>query len=163
MKIITKNEVLSKLWYLMFFFISCSPKTSVIYQEKTVTKSDTITVVSRVTDTIPCDDFEFSIEDKQKDTVYIKVVDKQISVKYIKKTDTIFKQPIIITPQPKKVDNSVHIKAKNGSAIGDGNKITTKKNNWWWIFLAGALSWFIIQNIGFRILKSYFPFLKFLP
>jgi len=59
--------------------------------------------------------------------------------------------------------NNSKVKAKSGSAIGDGNTITTKKMNWWWIFLAGMLTWFILQNVVIRWLKIYFPFLKFIP
>jgi len=101
------------------------------------------------------------------DTVFVKVLDKKIKVKYVNKSDTIYRDVIIVQPaalrQINKVDNSVKNVAKKGSAIGDGNKITTKKNNWWWIFLAGALSWFIVQNVLLRILKTYFPIFKFLP
>ena len=45
--------------------------------------------------------------------------------------------------------------------VKSGN--TTKKSNWWWIYLAGMLSWFIAQNLVFKSLKIYFPILKFLP
>ena len=83
------------------------------------------------------------------------------------KSDTIYRDVIIVQPAPlrqvNKVDNSVKNVARKSSAIGDGNKITTKKNNWWWIYLAGMLSWFIVQNIIFRTLKIYIPILKFLP
>ncbi|MFN8296750.1 MAG: hypothetical protein U0T69_11175 [Chitinophagales bacterium] len=148
--------------------MSCSRKTpQVIYQEKIVTHTDTINVTTKETDTIPCADFNTSLITDQHDTVYVKVTDKQLSIKYLKKTDTVYKQTIIVQPAPLRVvnrtriDNSVKIKAKQGSAIGDGNKITTKKElGWWWIFLAGLLSWFIIQNVGFRLLKTYFPFLR---
>lgn len=47
------------------------------------------------------------------------------------------------------------------NAVKSGN--TTKKISWWWIYLAGMLSWFIVQNIIFRTLKIYIPILKFLP
>lgn len=152
------------------FFSSCNRRIpSVIYKEKIVTLFDTVTVQTLKTDTIPCADFDISLLTELRDTVYVKVVDKQLSLKYIKRTDTVYKETIIVQPAQLRVinrtriDNSVKVKAKNGSAIGDGNKITTKKNNWWWIFLAGALSWLIIQNVLFRTLKIYFPFLKFLP
>ena len=59
------------------------------------------------------------------------MIDKQISVRYLKKSDTVYRDVIIIQPAPfrqvNKVDNSVKNVAKKGSAIGDGNKITTKK------------------------------------
>ncbi len=147
--------------------IGCSRKSAptIIYQDKIVNSVDTVTIQSRVTDTIPCDDFEIFIENEVHDTVYLKVVDKVVSVKYVKTTDTVFRETIIVQPTPRKsiikTDNSVT--AKKGSIIGDGNTMTTKKNNWWWIFLAGMLTWFIIQNVLFRVLKTYFPFLKFLP
>ena len=148
--------------------ISCSRKsTQIIYQDKIVSHIDTITAVSTKYDTIPCDEFEKIITSIDKDTVFVKVIDKQISVRYLKKSDTVYRDVIIIQPAPfrqvNKVDNSVKNVAKKGSAIGDGNKITTKKNNWWWIYLAGMLSWFIVQNIIFRTLKIYIPILKFLP
>ena len=149
---------------------SCNRRiTQVITQEKIITHIDTIVVKSLKTDTIPCADFDYSLLNDFHDTIYVKVVDKQIKVKYIKRSDTIYKETIVLLPAPlrvvnrTKIDNSIHTKAKNGSAIGDGNKITTKKIAWWWIFLSGALSWLIIQNVLFRILKTYFPILKFLP
>ena len=147
--------------------IGCSRKSAptIIYQDKIVKSIDTVTIQSRVTDTIPCDDFEIFIENEVHDTVYLKVVDKVVSVKYVKTTDTVFRETIIVQPTPRKsvikTDNSV--KAKKNSIIGNDNVMTTKKNNWWWIFLAGMLTWFIIQNVLFRVLKTYFPFLKFLP
>ena len=147
--------------------IGCSRKSAptIIYQDKIVKSIDTVTIQSRVTDTIPCDDFEIFIENEVHDTVYLKVVDKVVSVKYVKTTDTVFRETIIVQPTPRKsvikTDNSV--KAKKNSIIGNDNTMTTKKNNWWWIFLAGMLTWFIIQNVLFRVLKTYFPFLKFLP
>ena len=147
--------------------IGCSRKSAptIIFQDKIVKSVDTVTKQSRVTDTIPCDDFEIFIENEVHDTVYLKVVDKVVSVKYVKTTDTVFRETIIVQPTPRKsvikTDNSV--KAKKNSIIGNDNVMTTKKNNWWWIFLAGMLTWFIIQNVLFRVLKTYFPFLKFLP
>ena len=147
--------------------IGCSRKSAptIIYQDKIVKSIDTVTIQSRVTDTIPCDDFEIYIENEVHDTVYLKVVDRQVSIKYIKVRDTVFRETIIVQPTPRKsvikTDNSVT--AKKGSIIGNDNTMTTKMNNWWWIFLAGMLTWFIIQNVLFRVLKTYFPFLKFLP
>ena len=147
--------------------IGCSRKSAptIIYQDKIVNSVDTVTIQSRVTDTIPCDDFEIYIENEVHDTVYLKVVDRQVSIKYIKVRDTVFRETIIVQPTPRKsvikTDNSVT--AKKGSIIGNDNTMTTKKYNWFWIFLAGMLTWFIIQNVLFRVLKTYFPFLKFLP
>jgi predicted RNase H-like nuclease (RuvC/YqgF family) len=53
-------------------------------------------------------------------------------------------------------------KARDNSAIGNDNNLqkTTKKMQWWWIFFAGALSWFIVQNVLFNYLKKYIPFIK---
>ena len=150
-----------------FLAIGCSRKSAptIIYQDKIVNSVDTVTIQSRVTDTIPCDDFEIYIENEVHDTVYVKVVDKVVSVKYVKIRDTVYRETIIVQPAPRKsvikTDNSVT--AKKGSIIGNDNVMTTKKNNWWWIFLCGMLVMFLIQNVGFRVLKTYFPFLKFLP
>lgn len=153
---------------VLLCLMSCNRKaTQVMYIDKVVSKIDTITAVSTKHDTIPCDEFEKIITSIDKDTVFVKVIDKQISVRYLKKSDTVYRDVIIVQPAPlrqvNKVDNSVKNVAKKSSAIGDGNKITTKKNNWWWIFLAGALSWFVVQNVLFKILKTYFPIFKFLP
>ena len=147
--------------------IGCSRKSAptIIYQDKIVKSVDTVTIQSKVTDTIPCDDFDIFIENEVHDTVYLKVVDKVVSVKYVKVRDTVFRETIIVQPTPRKsvikTDNSV--KAKKGSIIGNDNVMTTKKNNWWWIFLAGMLTWFIVQNVLFRVLKMYVPIFKFLP
>ena len=152
---------------IVLMAIGCSRKSAptIIYQDKIVNSVDTVTIQSRVTDTIPCDDFEIYIENEVHDTVYLKVVDRQVSIKYIKVRDTVFRETIIVQPTPRKsvikTDNSVT--AKKGSIIGNDNTMTTKKNNWWWIFLAGMLTWFIIQNVLFRVLKTYVPIFKFLP
>ena len=152
---------------IVLMAIGCSRKSAptIIYQDKIVNSVDTVTIQSRVTDTIPCDDFEIYIENEVHDTVYLKVVDRQVSIKYIKVRDTVFRETIIVQPTPRKsvikTDNSVT--AKKGSIIGNDNVMTTKKNNWWWIFLAGMLTWFIIQNVLFRVLKTYVPIFKFLP
>lgn len=161
-----KNKLII-LVVLGIMAIGCSRKSAptIIYQDKIVKTVDTVTIQSRVTDTIPCDDFDIFIENEVHDTVYLKVADKVVSVKYVKTTDTVFRETIIVQPTPRKsvikTDNSVT--AKKNSIIGNENTMTTKKNNWWWIFLAGMLTWFIIQNVLFRVLKTYFPFLKFLP
>jgi hypothetical protein len=150
-----------------FLAIGCSRKVAptIIYQDKIVNSVDTVIIQSRATDTIPCDDFEIYIENEVHDTVYIKVVDKVVSVKYVKIRDTVYRETIIVQPTPRKsvikTDNSVT--AKKGSIIGNDNTMTTKKNNWWWIFLAGMLSWFIIQNVVFKVAKKYIPILNFLP
>ena len=152
---------------IVLMAIGCSRKSAptIIYQDKIVNSVDTVTIQSRVTDTIPCDDFEIYIENEVHDTVYLKVVDRQVSIKYIKVRDTVFRETIIVQPTPRKsvikTDNSV--KAKKNSIIGNDNVMTTKKNNWWWIFLAGMLTWFIIQNVLFKIAKRFIPILNFLP
>lgn len=157
------------LWVLLgITMIGCNRKIAptIIYQDKIVTRIDTVKVISKETDTIPCDDFAYYLTDEIHDTVYVKVIDKQLSVKYINKRDTIFRETIIVQPAPlrsvTKIDNSIKNKAKNGSAIGDGNTITTKKTNWWWIFFAGMASWFIIQNVVWRFIKNSNPVTKIL-
>lgn len=50
----------------------------------------------------------------------------------------------------------------SGSNTAKSGNTTNKGSPWPWILL-GAAGWFIIQNVGFRALKIYFPFLKFLP
>ena len=150
-----------------FLAIGCSRKSAptIIYQDKIVNSVDTVIIQSRATDTIPCDDFEIYIENEVHDTVYIKVVDKVVSVKYVKIRDTVYRETIIVQPTPRKsvikTDNSVT--AKKNSIIGNDNTMTTKNNNWWWIFLAGMLTWFIIQNVVFKVAKKYIPILNFLP
>lgn len=162
-----KKILILSLFQIIICASCCRKLPQVITQEKIVTHIDTVVVQSLKIDTIPCADFSYQMLNEFRDTVYIKVIDKQISVKYFKHSDTVYKETIIIQPAPLrsviKIDNSTKNKAKNGSAIGDGNTITTKKYSWWWIFLAGALSWFITQNILFRSLKTYFPILEFLP
>lgn len=140
---------------LVLILAACNRQAAqVIYTEKTITKTDTLTV--KTIEQVPCDDFEAGLFDEnEKDTVYVKVADKQITVKYVRTRDTVYLTPIILTPQPKKVKIDNSVKAKNGSAVGDGNKITTKKSSWWWIFLAGALSMFIVQNVILKAIKRY--------
>lgn len=150
----------------MSLLIGCNRKIAptIIYQDKIVTKTDTVTVVSKQTDTIPCADFQTFIEG-DKDTVFVQVVKNVLTVKTVVKRDTVYRETIIVQPAPlrsvTKIDNSIRNKAKNGSAIGDGNTITTKKTNWWWIFLAGMLTMFIVQNVGWRFIKRYIPILNF--
>lgn len=141
--------------------IGCSRKSAptIIYQDKIVKSIDTVTIQSRVTDTIPCDDFEIYIENEVHDTVYLKVVDKVVSVKYVKVRDTVFRETIIVQPTPRKsvikTDNSV--KAKKNSIIGNDNVMTTKKPDKFWlgVFCAFAL----LYGIGIisKILNLYVP------
>jgi len=151
------------LVFIFFVFVGCSRKAApyIVYQDVITTKYDTITDFSfGGYDTIyshtPCDSFIRVI--KNNDTVYIKEVKVKLVTKYVNKRDTIYRTPIINNPQAK-----IKTVAKKGSIIGNDNTMTTKKNNWWWIFLCGMLVMFLIQNVVFRVLKTYFPFLNFLP
>ena len=121
---------------------------------------DTVTVKS--IDTVPCEDFE-TIVINNTDTAYITVVNRQVEVKYVRTKDTVYLTPNIVQPQPRKqvtkIDNSNT--AKKGGIIGDGNTQDNRKQlAWWWIFLAGALSMFIVQNVVWRTVKIYFPILN---
>lgn len=149
---------------ILLFFASCNKPPQITYIDNVITKYDTITDfsfggVDTIYSATPCDSFTVLV--RKNDTVYIREVKKVIQTKLVTKRDTVYRQVIVNNPQPKKVDNSVT--AKKGSIIGNDNTMTTKKNNWWWIFLCGMLVMFLIQNVGFRVLKTYFPFLKFLP
>jgi len=146
----------------------CGRKTthSIIYQDVLKTNYDTIvSYVDGGTDTIysavPCDSFTMVI--RKTDTIYIRKIQRETQIKLVTKHDTLIRQPIIVRNGKTVVKTDNSVTAKKGSIIGNDNTITTKKNNWWWIFLAGMLTWFIIQNVLFRVLKTYFPFLKFLP
>lgn len=157
---------MKKILFISVLLFSCGRhnKPQITYIDNIITKYDTITDysfggVDTIYSTTPCDSFTVLV--RKNDTVYIREVKKVIQTKLVTKRDTVYRQVIVNNPQPKKVDNSVT--AKKGSIIGNDNTMTTKKNNWWWIFLCGMLVMFLIQNVGFRILKTYFPFLKFLP
>ena len=146
----------------------CGRKTthSIIYQDVLKTNYDTIlSLIDGGTDTIysavPCDSFTMVI--RKTDTIYIRKVHRETQIKLVTKHDTIIRQPIIVSNGKTVVKTDNSVTAKKGSIIGNDNTMTTKKNNWWWIFLCGMLVMFIIQNVGFRVLKTYFPFLKFLP
>jgi len=146
----------------------CGRKTtpSIIYQDVLKTNYDTIvSYVDGGTDTIysavPCDSFTMVI--RKTDTIYIRKIQRETQIKLVTKHDTLIRQPIIVRNGKTVVKTDNSVTAKKGSIIGNDNTMTTKKNNWWWIFLAGMLVMFIIQNVGFRVLKTYFPFLKFLP
>ena len=140
---------------LLLVLSACSRKTpNVIYQDRVITSYDTITVTSKQTDTIPCDDFNYKLV-QDTDTVYVSVVKNQIKVKTIIKRDTIIRTEIVTIPQ-KIIDKSDNrVIAKKGSIIGNDNTMTTKKTNWWWIFVAGMLTWFIIQNVVWKTVKTY--------
>jgi hypothetical protein len=144
--------------FLFVFFTSCTRRSvpTIIYQDKTVVSYDTIKVESRVTDTIPCADFTDTLYGK--DTVYVQVVSNKLTIKTRYRTDTVYRTPTIIEPQARrvKIDNSIN--AKKGSIIGDGNTMTTKKQNWWWVFLSGVLTMFILQNVIIKGIKTYLKF-----
>lgn len=157
---------MKKILFISVLLFSCGRhnKPQITYIDNIITKYDTITDysfggVDTIYSTTPCDSFTVLV--RKNDTVYIREVKKVVQTKLVTKRDTVYRQVIVNNPQPKKIDNS--ITAKKGSIIGNDNTMTTKKNNWWWIFLCGMLFMFLIQNVGFRILKTYFPFLKFLP
>lgn len=151
---------MKKLIIISLLAIGCSRKSmpTIIYQDKTVVSYDTIRVESKVTDTIPCDDFTDTLYGK--DTVYVQVVKNKLTIKTRYRTDTVYRTPTIIEPQAniriRKIDNS--ITAKKQGIIGDGNTMTTKKNNWWWVFLSGMLTMFILQNVIIKGIKTYLKF-----
>ncbi len=150
-----------KILLISLLFIACNRNTAkIIYETKTVRHVDTVTVKS--TDTVPCEDFE-TIVINNTDTAYITVVNRQVEVKYVRTKDTVYLTPNIVQPQPRKqvtkIDNSNT--AKKGGIIGDGNTQDNRKQlAWWWIFLAGGLSMFIVQNVVWRTVKIYFPILN---
>ena len=148
-----------KILLISILFASCNKKLFV-YETKTVRHVDTVTVKSF--DTVPCEDFE-TIVINNTDTAYITVVNRQVEVKYIRTRDTVYLTPNIVQPQPRKqvfkIDNSNT--AKKGGIIGDGNTQDNRRQlAWWWIFLAGGLSMFILQNVVWRTVKIYFPILN---
>jgi len=148
-----------KILLISILFASCNKKLFV-YETKTVRHVDTVTVKS--IDTVPCEDFE-TIVINNTDTAYITVVNRQVEVKYIRTRDTVYLTPNIVQPQPRKqvfkIDNSNT--AKKGGIIGDGNTQDNRRQlAWWWIFLAGGLSMFILQNVVWRTVKIYFPILN---
>jgi len=148
-----------KILLISILFASCSRK-QFVYETKTVRHVDTVTVKS--IDTVPCEDFE-TIVINNTDTAYITVVNRQVEVKYIRTRDTVYLTPNIVQPQPRKqvfkIDNSNT--AKKGGIIGDGNTQDNRRQlAWWWIFLAGGLSMFILQNVVWRTVKIYFPILN---
>ena len=166
MKISNNIQQLIVLVILTILIFGCTPKTTptieykakidTIYQTKieTVlkTKFDTITIVDNDT----CELYKMSFNSLlgyyneaqdiisiQKDSMdYLHSLNQVINLpKKVKKNSTI----TIIQGNDNKsnIDKSeTNQKAKDNSAIGQDNELTktTKKNNWIWIFLAGALS-----------------------
>ena len=152
---------------IFVFLQSCNRKTpQVTYVDQTKTQYDTIIsyfdgVTDTIYSTVPCDSFTMVI--RKTDTIYIRKIQNKTQVKLVVQKDTVYRTPIVVNNGKTVVKTDNSVKAKKGSIIGNDNVMTTKKNNWWWIFLAGVLTWALIQNVGFRILKTYFPFLSFLP
>ena len=167
MKIISNNIQQRKAFIVLCILIcGCTPKieptieyktkVDTIYQTKieTVlkTKFDTITIVDNDT----CELYKMSFNSLlgyyneaqdiisiQKDSMdYLHALNQVINLpKKVKKNSTI----TVIQGNNNKsnIDKSeTNQKAKDNSAIGQDNQLTktTKKNNWIWIFLAGAVS-----------------------
>lgn len=152
----------SNLKYIAFLLlISCNRNTSkVIYQDRIITEVDTIKFETpRDGTSVPCKDFETFIQGATiHDTIFVKSKAGKLQLKAQLERKVVERQPIIVTPQPKrvKIDNSVT--AKKGGIVGNGN---TQNNNtkWWWIFLAGMLTMFILQNVVYKTLKRYLIFI----
>lgn len=157
-----------KYLIIVLILVSCGRRSApqITYIDNVLTKYDTITDfsfggVDTIYSTTPCDSFTVMV--RKNDTVYIRQIKKVIETKLVTKHDTIVRQPIVVQNGKTTIKTDNSVTAKKGSIIGNDNTMTTKKGNWWWIFLAGMLTYFIIQNIGFKALKTYFPFLNFLP
>ncbi len=163
---------------IVLIFGGCGRKTtpSIIYQDKLTTNYDTIMLytdagVDTIFSSTPCDSFVMVV--RKTDTIYIRKIQKEVQTKLVVKRDTIYRTPIV--SQTIKINNkggqigndNISEKTKKGDNItGDGNTVTKpvkKGSSWFWIFVCGMLVMFLIQNVGFRVLKMYFPFLKFLP
>lgn len=146
---------MNKFIIITLLLVGCSNKLpQVIYQDRVITSHDTINYVSVINDSIPCTDFKREISEG-KDTVYIEVVKNKLSVKTVVKRDTIIRTEIVTVPRKIVTKSDNRIIAKKGSIIGNDNTMTTKKTNWWWIFVAGMLTWFIIQNVIWKTIKRY--------
>lgn len=153
--------------------VSCGrkqiPQTSFI--DETKTKTDTIvSFIDGGTDTIystvPCDSFTMVI--RKTDTIYIRKIQKETTVKLVIQRDTVFRTPIVTSNI--KINNkggqigtgNISEKTKKGDNItGDGNTITKpikKGSSWIWIFIAGNCCWLIIQNVLYPMAKQFIPF-----
>ena len=148
----------SKIKYvLIFILLSCNRNsTKVIYQDKIISKIDTINFENK-SDTFiaPCKDFETFIQGETiHDTIFINSKKGKLKLKAQIERKVIERQPIIINPQPKKIKIDNSINAKKDSIIGNNN--TQKKSiYWWWIFLAGMLTMYILQNVIWNNVKRY--------
>lgn len=151
---------------LSLFAVACGRKNTpqIQYIDKITTNYDTIMLLSDAgVDTIysyqPCDSFIRIV--RQDDTVYIREVKKVVQTKIISKVDTVFRTPIVTTNvkinnKGGQIGENTSVKNKKGDNInGDGNTIKKDKQNWWWIFLVGMLTWFVIQNVVWRVIKRY--------
>ena len=152
--------------------IEYKAKIDTIYQTKVETilrqRFDTITIVQDDT----CELYKMSfnslltyyqdaqkIIEIQKDSMdYLHSLNQVVNLpKKVKKNSTI----TIIQGNDNKsnIDKSeTNQKAKDNSAIGQDNQLTktTKKNNLFWIFLAGMLTTIIIDKIILRKVKLFF-------
>lgn len=152
------------VFILSLLALGCSHKAAqVIYQDRTIVSFDTIRFEApKDGTTVPCKDFETFIQGETiHDTIFVKSKQGKLELKAQLERKVTERQPIIVTPQPnvriRKIDNS--ITAKKQGIIGNDNTMTTKKTNWWWIFVAGMLTMFIIQNVIYKTLKRYLIFI----
>lgn len=183
MKKISNNiQQLIAFILLTILIFGCTPKIEptikdktkidTIYQTKVETilktKFDTITIVDNDT----CELYKMSFNSLlnyyneaqdiisiQKDSMdYLHALNQVINLpKKVKKNSVI----TVIQGNDNKpiIDKSeTNQKAKDNSAIGQDNQLTktTKKNNWFWIFLAGMLTTIIIDKIILRKVKLFF-------
>ncbi|HNI02963.1 MAG TPA: hypothetical protein PLO94_11465 [Chitinophagales bacterium] len=181
MKIISNNiQQLIAFILLCILIFGCTPKieptieyktkVDTIYQTKVETilkqRFDTITIVQDDT----CELYKMSFNSLlgyyneaqdiisiQKDSMdYLHALNQVINLpKKVKKNSTI----TVIQGNNNKsnIDKSeTNQKAKDNSAIGQDNELTktTKKNNWIWIFIAGAVSSQLITLLIKRIILT---------
>lgn len=151
---------MKKYILILFAFVSCNPKLKqVITETGHSQRIDTVLMWSDKKDSIPCDDFQYSFVSEKTDTIKVEVVKNIMTVKTVVKHDTIFRDKIIITPAKvvNKNNGNIRIKAKDGSAIGDGNKIDNRKNDRFWLGVLVTLGIIYLLKIGTGILSTYFP------
>lgn len=166
MKISNNIQQLIVLVILTILIFGCTPKTTstieykakidTIYQTKVETilnqRFDTITIMQDDT----CNLYKMSFNSLlnyyneaqdiisiQKDSMdYLHALNQVINLpKKVKKNSVI--NIVQGNDNKSNIDKSeTNQKAKDNSAIGQDNQLTktTKKNNWFWIFLAGALA-----------------------
>ena len=179
MKISNNIQQLIVLVILTILIFGCNPnatptieyktKIDTIYQTKIETllktKFDTITIVDNDT----CELYKMSFNSLlnyyneaqdiisiQKDSMdYLHALNQVINLpKKVKKNSVI---NVIQGNQnsPNINQSETNQKAKDNSAIGQDNKLTktTKKNNWFWIFLAGFLTAHLLRFALGRIIN----------